>query len=489
MTWIVAHSALVLILSTLLIGPASAGAGVTANLQPAGLLLAAEATIAFVWLIARAGVAARGPANLVTGLRLLATVGILCGLSFSVLTTEWAGVLFVVAIFAELTDDADGRIARRSGTPTAFGATFDMETDALFLLALSLVAVRFYGLPWWISIAGLIRYVAAIPFLLLPEPLFPRWFSQFAKSACAVSALLLIATIFPAGIGTITLAPQLRLAFGATAVALLGTSFAVEAVLRFRARRSLPPRARGEWRGLFRSIMIYHGVPLRHFSIRRFYRSFVGDGELAFDIGAHVGNRVAALRSLGARVIAVEPQPSCVALLRRLFATDPGVALVDAACGAEPSTSRLRVSSAHPTLSTLSTEWTESIDEHFRESGVHWDREVEVTTTTVDALIDQFGEPAFIKIDVEGFEPEVLAGLSRPVRAISVEFLPAAIESAIESLRRIEALGTYHYNYSMVETMRYASSSWLNAAELESILRAMPVTGASGDIYAVRTES
>ena len=47
------------------------------------------------------------------------------------------------------------------------------------------------------------------------------------------------------------------------------------------------------------------------------YRRFVGPGDLAFDIGSHVGDRIGAFRRLGARVIALEPQPDCVRVLVR----------------------------------------------------------------------------------------------------------------------------------------------------------------------------
>ena len=93
-----------------------------------------------------------------------------------------------------------------------------------------------------------------------------------------------------------------------------------------------------------------------------------------------------------------------------------------------------------------------------------------VPVTTLDALIEQHGEPAFCSGDVEGFEGAVLAGLSRPLRALSFEYLPAAHDDALAALDRIAALGPYHYNYSPIETMRWASRTWLEAADLRRLL-------------------
>jgi hypothetical protein len=116
--------------------------------------------------------------------------------------------------------------------------------------------------------------------------------------------------------------------------------------------------------------------------------------------------------------------------------------------------------------------------------GIEWDKSVEVEVLPLDDLIGKFGTPDFVKIDVEGMESEVLAGLSDPVPALSFEFLPAAIESALDAIRRTEELGSYEYNYSMVETMRFALSSWVSGDEMSRILRSMPTTGRSGDVYA-----
>jgi hypothetical protein len=99
-------------------------------------------------------------------------------------------------------------------------------------------------------------------------------------------------------------------------------------------------------------------------------------------------------------------------------------------------------------------------------------------------LISEHGEPAFCKVDVEGFELEVLQGLSRPLRALSFEYLPPAHDLALAAIDRLQQLGEYRYNYSPIETMRFASDEWLDAARLTAELERRRPLGRSGDVYA-----
>ncbi len=218
----------------------------------------------------------------------------------------------------------------------------------------------------------------------------------------------------------------------------------------------------------------------------RFFGEFLGPGDVAFDVGAHVGSRVAAWRTLGARVIAVEPQPDCVRVLRLLYGRDPDVAIVPLAVGARPGRARMGISTATPTVSSLSTDWIESVRADRRFTRVRWDSSIDVAVMTLDDLIARHGEPAFCKIDVEGFEVDVLTGLSRPLRALSFEYLPPAHDAAIEALERVDRLGAggYRYNYSPVETMRWASERWLDAEDLVRLLDRFRPLGRSGDVYA-----
>lgn len=236
--------------------------------------------------------------------------------------------------------------------------------------------------------------------------------------------------------------------------------------------------------GIARSLVMYHGIPGRHRRMTRFYRQFLGPGELGFDIGAHVGSRVRPWRRIGARVVAIEPQPDCLRVLRLFFGRDRQVTIMPLAVGAAPGHAALALSSATPTVSTMSTQWRDAVTTDHRFSAIRWDASVDVEVTTLDELIERLGEPAFCKIDVEGFEVDVLRGLSRPLRALSFEYLPPAHDAALTALDLVDRLGRYEYNYAPVETMRLASETWLDSAGLRELLDRFRPLGRSGDVYA-----
>ena len=236
--------------------------------------------------------------------------------------------------------------------------------------------------------------------------------------------------------------------------------------------------------GIARSLAIYHGIPFRQRRMRRLYAAFVKPGDLVFDIGAHAGNRVRGFAALGCRVVALEPQPDFAQLLRALFARSPLIEIVEAAAGAEAGRASLSISDRTPTVTTLVTGWREARSHEADFCGVRWNRRIDVDTTTLDLLIARCGVPAFVKIDVEGAEPAVLAGLSKAVPALSFEYVPGAIDEVRACLSRLSLLGHYRFNWSAGETFRLASSSWMTGEELLASLNSPNGRLRSGDVYA-----
>lgn len=236
--------------------------------------------------------------------------------------------------------------------------------------------------------------------------------------------------------------------------------------------------------GLLRSLAIYHAIPLRQRRLKHLYQQFVQPGDLVFDIGAHAGNHVRAFSALGCRVVALEPQPDFARLLRTLFGRRSDVRVVEAGVGRAAGRGTLAISERTPTVTSLAEGWRDRrvADPDFAD--VRWNRTVEIQVTTLDALIDEHGVPAFIKIDVEGSEPDVLAGLSRPVPALAFEFLPRALEQADACLSRLGSLGDYVFNWSRGETHTLAARSWLSDREIAAVLRSSEARQRSGDVYA-----
>jgi len=137
------------------------------------------------------------------------------------------------------------------------------------------------------------------------------------------------------------------------------------------------------------------------------------------------------------------------------------------------------------TLATISRDWITAVKRSGRFSSHNWTDQMSVPTTTLDALIEKYGKPAFCKIDVEGFEFDVLRGLSHPISVISIEFVSERVGASADCINYITRLGKAEFNYCLGASPSFALPRWVDVGTIQSLLTTMDKDIKSyGDLYA-----
>lgn len=218
-------------------------------------------------------------------------------------------------------------------------------------------------------------------------------------------------------------------------------------------------------------------------TMRRFYTQFIQPGDLVFDVGANVGLYTCVILQLGARVVAVEPQKDCARILFAKFHANSNFSLVNKALGTAEGQAAMYVANSSSATS-LSPQWIQTAKPKEMDS-VTWGAPQPVSVTTLDVLIVKYGRPVFTKIDVEGYEYQVILGLSQPVLALSFEFHPTFLEPALECIQYLERFGTMRLNYTIEWRCKWVLDQWVTPDEMIAILNQTRIHAdyVYGDVY------
>ena len=205
----------------------------------------------------------------------------------------------------------------------------------------------------------------------------------------------------------------------------------------------------------------------------RLYSKFIKQGDLVFDIGANIGNQSEMLLKLGCKVIAVEPNPDLINGLKKRF-NGKNLVIVNKGISSLGKTLKFKIFKdlGHCTFA----------DDHPTSQKPL--RVIEVETITLDNLIKTYGKPKFMKIDVEGFEYEVVKTLRQKIGLICFEFLSEKKEIYLKTIKHLQKLGYSEFNLTLNIDHKLINHEWKSGSEIIKQIQNLPKNCLFGDVYA-----
>lgn len=217
----------------------------------------------------------------------------------------------------------------------------------------------------------------------------------------------------------------------------------------------------------------------------------LGPFKLVFDIGANQGNQTVLYNLFGSNVIVVEPDDFNYKLLLKRFQKNRKIKILNFAISDTIGNADFFQITPGSEFNTLSKKWKESLQNQYSNrwhTTTIFKDVIKVQTTTLDELINKYGKPEYIKIDVEGHELACLKGLTQKIPVISFEAnLP---EFKCETLQIIDHLkninNDIHFNY-IVNDENFAFKVHVSADEFydfmkKTELKFMDVFSFMGDV-------
>lgn len=207
-----------------------------------------------------------------------------------------------------------------------------------------------------------------------------------------------------------------------------------------------------------------------------FFESFLtkeSANKLVFDIGANKGNKVKAFLKMGFKVVAVEPEKKALSTLKWRFSKNKNVNIVNKGISDSVSTLTIHIAEDRSGLNTLSDKWVQSLEDkkdnrwHKKHS---FKKSYDIEVTTLEQLFAEYGDPFFIKIDVEGYEKKVIMGLKKMPPYLSFETnLPEFLQESLDCIEYLSSLSEKTmFNYSINDQLE--ADAWLSADGIRKII-------------------
>lgn len=186
--------------------------------------------------------------------------------------------------------------------------------------------------------------------------------------------------------------------------------------------------------------------------------------KLIFDIGANVGNTVDIFKNIATKVIAFEANPYLTTKLENRF-SGQNVLIVNKGLSNENGVKNFKIASYH-TISTFAEDW---INESRFSDSYNWNQSVGISTITLDSAVENYGVPDYIKIDVEGYEYEVLTSFTKllPNTLVCFEWAEEQKNKIEKILNHIQSLGYTHFSYTEADDVLFDSQ--INWTRLENL--------------------
>jgi FkbM family methyltransferase len=197
-----------------------------------------------------------------------------------------------------------------------------------------------------------------------------------------------------------------------------------------------------------------------------FYLSFLDcnqPNKLIFDIGANKGHKVNVFRKMGFNVIAVDPEPKCLDTLNYRFAKDKQVTIEPKGVADKPGMLELNIYHGRSGLNTFSNKWT-------NQGADAAENKIAVPVTTLDLMMQEYGVPYFVKIDVEGYEWNVIQGMKKAPAFLSFEANFPEFTSETQTIinhLQIQFAGVV-FNYSIHDSL--VANHWIDSEEMLAII-------------------